>query len=90
MKIFILFILPIFLSCNVKEEELTTYMWKYSDGLYLGDVINFTKYRLKNDTIYENGNAKYVVKTSIGYFGYPTKMKIKDIKTKEEGRYIGK
>jgi hypothetical protein len=36
---------------------------------------------LKNDTIYKENKPKYIIKTSIGYFGYPTELIIKDIET---------
>ena len=45
---------------------------------------------LKNDTIYKENKPKYIIKTSIGYFGYPTELIIKDIESGEEGRYVGK
>jgi len=65
-------------------------MWKYSGGLYLGDFFHFEQKILKNDTIYQNNKPKYFIKTSIGYFGYPTELIIKDIESGEEGRYVGK
>jgi len=65
-------------------------MWKFSDGLYLGDILRVDVQKMKNDTIYQENKPKYFIKTSIGYFGYPTELIIKDIETGEEGRYVGK
>lgn len=79
-----------FYSCSVSENDLDDYMWKYSNGLYLGDFFHFNKEIIKNDTIYQNSKAKYFIKTSIGYFGYPTELIIKDIESGKVGRYIGK
>ncbi|GAA4069125.1 hypothetical protein GCM10022389_12890 [Flavobacterium cheonanense] len=65
-------------------------MWKYSGGFYLGDVLRLDFKTLKNDTIYQENKPKYIIKTSIGYFGYPTELIIKDIESGDEGRYVGK
>ena len=90
MKYFYLIILCFFSSCSVNDENLKDYMWKYSGGFYLGDVLRVDFKTLKNDTIYQENKAKYIIKTSIGYFGYPTELIIKDIESGEEGRYVGK
>lgn len=80
----------LFCSCSVNNEDLEDYMWKFSGGLYLGDVLRVDFKTLKNDTIYQNNQPKYFIKTSFGYFGYPTELIIKDIESGKEGRYIGK
>lgn len=90
MKYSILIILCFFCSCTVNDKDLDDYFWKYSDGLHLGDLLNIELQSIKNDTIYENNKPKYFIKTSIGYFGFPTELKIKDIETGKEGRYVGK
>jgi len=90
MKYFYLIILGFFCSCSVNENNLEEYMWKYSDGLYLGDVFYFKNKMIKNDSIYQDNKPKYFIKTYIGYFGYPTEMIIKDVESAREGRYIGK
>ena len=90
VKYFYLIILCFFSSCSVNDENLKDYMWKYSGGFYLGDVLRVDFKTLKNDTIYQENKAKYIIKTSIGYFGYPTELIIKDIESGEEGRYVGK
>ncbi len=90
MKYFCLIILCLFSSCTVRDEDLKDYMWKFSGGLYLGDVLRVDFKTLENDTIYVNEKPKYFIKTSIGYFGFPTELIIKDIKSGKEGRYVGK
>ncbi len=83
--------MPVMLcSCKLKTENFKNYMWKYSDGLYLGDVFYLDNKKCKNDTIYVDSIPKYVIKTSKGYFGLPTELFITDIKTYKTGRYIGK
>lgn len=90
MRYFYLIILCIFCSCSVNDKDLKDYMWKFSDGLYLGDILRVDFKTMKNDTIYQENKPKYFIKTSIGYFGYPTELRIKDLETGEEGRYVGK
>lgn len=90
MRYIYLIILYFFSSCSVNDENLKDYMWKFSSGLYLGDVLRVDFKTLKNDTIYQKNKPKYVIKTSIGYFGYPTELIIKDIESNKEGRYVGK
>ena len=90
MRYFYLIILCFFSSCSVSDENLKDYVWKYSGGFYLGDVLRLDFKTLKNDTIYQENKPKYIIKTSIGYFGYPTELIIKDIESGDEGRYVGK
>ena len=90
MRYFYIIILCFFSSCSVNDENLKDYFWKYSDGLHLGDELIINTESLKNDTIYQENKPKYIIKTSIGYFGYPTELIIKDIESGEEGRYVGK
>lgn len=79
-----------FCSCSVSDKNLKDYFWKYDDGLHLGDELIINTESLKNDTIYLKNKPKYFIKTSIGYFGFPTELIIKDIESGEEGRYVGK
>lgn len=90
MRYFYLIILCFFSSCSVSDENLKDYMWKYSAGFYLGDVLKVDFKTLKNDTIYQEDKPKNIIRTSIGYFGYPTELIIKDIESRKEGRYVGK
>ena len=65
-------------------------MWKYQDGLHLGDVFYVDIKKLKKDTLFVNYVPKYILETSKGYFGFPTKLKLTDINSKEVGVYVGK
>ncbi len=90
MKYFSFFILLFFSSCSVSNEDLNSYMWKYQDGLHLGDVFFIDEKNLRNDTLFVKNQPRYIIETSIGYFGFPTKLTVTDIQTNDAGVYIGK
>ncbi len=81
-----------FTSCSLNNEQLKRGWWKYGDGYYIGDVIDFEKYDLVNDTLYLRDIPKAVLfdskKSLLGFTN--RKIIIKDINSNTTGVYYQK
>jgi hypothetical protein len=85
-------LLAIFLvifGCSVNETELKASWWKYGEGYYLGDVLDFNDIKLRSDTIFNDKIPIAVITSTQGKIlnlKGPT-LKIKSIETGEIGIY---
>lgn len=80
-----------FLACGHTDELKAVRFWKYSDGFYLGDIIDFRQKELvlRNDTIYQKNIAVGIVKKIEKRLGDKV-LHISDPKTGKSGTYVSK
>jgi hypothetical protein len=85
LVLLIIFLIPLFyLNSNFYIEKQN---WKYRDGYYIGDWIEFNKspVELKGRKIFLNGNNVARVRFCLGKL-----LIIKSLNTNEQGFYINK
>ena len=90
-KTFLLLSLILLQSCK-NETLINKSNWKYREGYHIGDWLDFkTGLSLRNDTIYKDNTAiAKFIEIDKGYFGFPTKLQMADLKTNKTGTYIAK
>lgn len=88
--ILILF-LGFLLACAGKDELKSVKLWKYRDGFYMGDVIDFNQedIKVKNDTIYLKNAAVGIVDKIEKRIGDKV-LHIKNPKDGATGTYVSK
>lgn len=77
-------------ACELNNKEILTTKWKYVDGYYLGDLIDFNNgyYRLSKDTIFIGSKKEAIIIDSRKRFDGLFELKIIDINKREKGNYI--
>lgn len=87
-------VLCVMTSCQNRENELQEVgFWKYSDGFYIGDVLDFNKSvnHLNQDTIYQNDTPKAIlVNIETRILSGDKCLHIKDPVTSKKGTYVSK
>jgi hypothetical protein len=78
---FLIFVLLFFYYVN-RKSYITSKNWKYNEGYNIGDVLNFEKFELNNDTIMFESKAIAKLK-----FCYWKGILVENITTGELGRY---
>lgn len=78
--------LPLFLiSCSTNDKELEKGWWKYEEGYNIGDVLDFKRHKLSNDTIFINDKPRALL---IRYENFISKrLIIKSLESDETGTY---
>ncbi|WP_312923277.1 hypothetical protein [Empedobacter brevis] len=81
-------------SCQNRENQLQEGgFWKYSDGFYIGDILDFNKplNRFHKDTIYQNDIPKAIlVNIETRILSGDKRLHIKDPVTSNTGIYVSK
>src|SRR5690554_1852407 len=82
------------IACNNDNKQLKEVVfWKYSDGFYIGDYVDFNSKSIKiqNDTIYKiETPIALIIKIKNRTILGDKLLYIKDIASSKEGIYVGK
>ena len=76
-------------GCSLNEQQLKTGWWKYGEGYYLGDVVDFSKgFSINGDTILQNGlRVGIITRMTKGMFGDDNEIEIISLDKKQSGVY---
>ncbi|WP_422092094.1 hypothetical protein [Tenacibaculum ovolyticum] len=81
--------LPLFLiSCSTNDKELEKGWWKYGEGYHIGDVLDFKKHKLSNDTIFINDKPRALLIRHENFIS--KRIVIKSLESDETGTYHNK
>lgn len=77
------------IGCSLNEQQLKTGWWKYGEGYYLGDVVDFNKgFAIHGDTVLQNGQrVGIIIRKTKGIFGGDNEIEITSIDKKQSGVY---
>ncbi len=82
------------ISCKFNNKELKESWWKFGEGYYIGDVLNFNNENLiiKNDTLFLNNKPKAIIITQTeSFLGFTDRsIIIKSLESNEKGTYFQK
>jgi len=81
-------LLLILISCSTNEKSLHNGTWKYGEGYHIGDVIDFKKHQLSNDTIFINDKPEALLIKQEHFIS--RKIIIKSLVSDETGIYHNK
>jgi len=89
--LFIVILIPLLIACNISNDKIEDCNWKYGEGYYIGDWIEFhSVYSLKNDTIFINDTATALITKSYKRIDGAEVMEIQSLKAKDTGFYFAK
>lgn len=82
-------IINLLISCSLNDKQLKESWWKYGDGFHIGDVINFEKHQVINDTIFLDNIPKAILINKEGsILGFTDRtIIVKDLLSDETGTY---
>jgi len=91
ISVFKILFLAILSGCSISNDTIEDYNWKYREGYYIGDWIEFQSvYSLKNDTIFINDSATALITKSYKRIDGSEVMEIQSITANETGTYFAK